>query len=108
MNVNQWGEVNQWGGATTLIINASIGGTLTSAYPASISIGGHITINANVGATSTSALPATVTITPAPSEPIIINAQAGSTYSTGYRANVTIGTVTIRIYSGTHYEIPNY
>lgn len=56
MNVNQWGAVNQWGGATPLIINASIGGTLTS----------------------------------------------------GYRANVTIGTVTIRIYSETHYEIPDY
>lgn len=41
-------------------------------------------------------------------EPIIINAALGSTYSVGCRANVTIGTVTIRIYSGTHYEIPNY
>lgn len=108
MSFNQWGTFNQWSVSEPLVVNASVGGTVTSAYPASISIGGHITINANVGATSTSALPATVTITPAPSEPIIINASTGSTYSTGYRANVTIGTVTIRIYSGTHYEIPNY
>lgn len=108
MSFNQWGTFNQWSVSEPLVVDASVGGTVTSAYPASISIGGNITINANVGATSTSALPATVTITPAPSEPIIINASTGSTYSTGYRANVTIGTVTIRIYSGTHYEIPNY
>lgn len=108
MSFNQWGTFNQWSVSEPLVVNALVGGTVTSSYPASISIGGNITINANVGATSTSALPATVTITPAPSEPIIINASTGSTYSAGYRANVTIGTVTIRIYSGTHYEIPNY
>ncbi len=110
MSVNTWQEVNSWGAATEpLAISAALGGSITQALSASITIDGEaVTINATLGSSVTKGLPASVTITPEPSQPIIITAELGSTYSKGYRATVTIGTVTIRIYSETHYEIPNY
>lgn len=90
-------------------VNASLPSATTQALSASVTINGQpVTVNASVSGSMTSALPASVTITPAPGEPIIIDAAAGSAYSAGYRANVTIGTVTIKIYPSTHYEIPNY
>lgn len=110
MNVNQWGAVNQWSAtAEPLVINASLGASTTQGFNAIISINGQsVTVNAQLGAVSISGFNASVTITPAPSEPVIINAAIVSAYSAGYSANVTIGTVTINIYPSTHYEIPNY
>ena len=110
MNVNQWGAVNQWSASVEpLIINAALGLSSTQALSASVTINGEsVTINAALSQSITSALPASVTITPAPSVPILIDAQPSASYSQGFRANVTIGAITINIHPSTHYEIPNY